>query len=402
MNGARSTRSDAIAAWHQPAVWLCFSVVSLAGCGASSTASSGRVASLRAEIETRATGLDYPRETAALIRDMVSCRPDVLTSLCLQSEFILNRTEAGQRQQVVAAEKVLAEKIVALIHDEVSPDETSFDLGDVARRRRANCLGGTQLFYLLGRSAGLSVTPAGVLEFQKPSWYPAGSRHACCLVTLSDHSVILVNPAPRFFVSRPFAFNEVYVRSGNYYKLRDPDNPLRLYRKIQLLDERGLAAHVCNSRGAALMAQDRLHEALEQYGEATALNPLFAEAWNNQAIALSRSGDPNGALLSYNRAIEIDGDYVEAYYNRANTYSRLGEYDRAIEDYSEAIRQSPRMDQAYANRALCYTSLGQRDAAKRDLARAAELNPMRFMGAHLAGLFDQIRPKPRVDHATAK
>jgi tetratricopeptide (TPR) repeat protein len=337
--------------------------------------------------------LGYPQETVAAFDDAVSCRAGVLTSLSLHSEFISNRTQAREQEQAVAAEKTLARKIVGMIQDWISSDQTTFDLADVLRKRTANCLGYTQMFYILACSAGLAATPVGVVEFQKSGQAPNGFRHACCLVTLSNRSTILVNPAAPVFVSRPFVFDEVYVQSGNYYKLRTQDNPLGLYRRIQLLDHQGLAAHVHNSRGAALAARSKPHEALEQYREAVALNPLFAEAWNNQAVALSKSGDPDGALSSYTQAIEIDDDYAEAYYNRANTYSKLGEYAKAVEDYSQAIRQSPRMDRAYANRALCYASLGDREAAKQDLARAAELNPGRPIADLMARVFGFLRPQ---------
>ncbi len=333
--------------------------------------------------------LHYVPETASAVADMVFSWPSLALKLADPSE------------QTLEAQKSLAARIVCLVQDRVSPDQTTFDLTDVAGKGRANCLGYTQLYYILGKSAGLQVTPVGVLESRKPGQFPSGYRHVCCLVTLSDGSTVLVNAAPPVFVSPPFVFDEVYLRSGSYHKLRNPDNPLGLYRRIQLLDDRGLAAHVDNSRGTALLAQNRLDEALTRFEQAVAGNAMFAEAWNNRAIARSRRGDLDEALSLYNRALEIDGDYAEAYYNRANAYSKLGEYEKAIQDYSVAIGLSPRMDQAYVNRALCYASIGQRAAAQRDLAAAAKLNPGRGAVELVARIFDRLRPKtPPPDPST--
>jgi Flp pilus assembly protein TadD len=339
-------------------------MVLAAGCASSRPADS-----LREPIEARAVGLGYSSETAGALADMVSRWP-------------LSKSCDGERS--------LAKQIALTIAGRITADQTSFDLADVTAQRRANCLGYTQLFCVLAGSAGLSVTPVSVREFQKADAPANGLRHVCCLVMLSNGTTLLVNPAPPVLISRPFLFEETYAQEGNYFTLRSEDNPLCLYRKIQILDDAGLAAHVHNSRGAAMAARNELPEALEQYDKAVALHPLFAEPWNNRAIALVRSGDPNAALSSYDRAIEIDGDYAEAYYNRAAARVKLGEREKAIEDYSRAIRLNPRMNQAYINRALCYASLSERDAARRDLQLAVKLNPSSATAERVARISDRM------------
>ncbi len=387
---------------HRRAAWLCAFLLTVTGCGTPPPAPSSRVTTLRAEVESRVTSLDYTPETAATLSRIMADQTDILARLSLQAEFIANRTRAGEQEQARAAEKVLARRVADIIQGWVTPDQTTFDLTEVMRKRGANCLGCTQMFFVLGGAAGLAVTPVSVLEFRRPGLDPHGFRHVCCLVTLGDGTTLMVNPAAPVFVSRPFVFDEVYVRSGNYYRLRDPANPLDLYRRIQLLDPQGLAAHVHNSRGAVLAARNRTEEALAQYREALILNPLFAETWNNRAVALSRSGDPNRALSSYSRALALDADYAEAYYNRANAYGKLGQYRKAIDDYSRAIQQRPEMDQAYANRALCYASLGDEEAARRDSTRAAQLNPRHSVTEMLRQVSGLFRPRASSGRGTGK
>ncbi|MFC2002728.1 tetratricopeptide repeat protein, partial [Chloroflexota bacterium] len=61
--------------------------------------------------------------------------------------------------------------------------------------------------------------------------------------------------------------------------------------------------------GVELQEQERLEEAIGEYGEAIRLNPQLTEAYNN----------------------------------RGNAYADLGQFERAIQDYGEAIRLNPQL-----------------------------------------------------------
>ncbi|MBW2713576.1 MAG: tetratricopeptide repeat protein, partial [Deltaproteobacteria bacterium] len=88
-------------------------------------------------------------------------------------------------------------------------------------------------------------------------------------------------------------------------------------------------------------AQGAWGEAIAQYREVIAADPLYTKAYNNLAIALVRNGDLEEALPYYHQALALDGHYSNAHYNLANAYSRLGREALAIHHFRRAIDEQP-------------------------------------------------------------
>jgi tetratricopeptide (TPR) repeat protein len=55
-----------------------------------------------------------------------------------------------------------------------------------------------------------------------------------------------------------------------------------------------------------------------------ALNPNFAEAYNNRGIAYEKKGLPGRAIEDYDRAIALNPNLAEAYATRGLTHEQLG------------------------------------------------------------------------------
>jgi Flp pilus assembly protein TadD len=345
------------------ALWLFLSLV-VAGCMTTHqgvfqdrSVVSSNVASWRAEIEAQAESLRYSNEVTSALADLI-----------LSWDGISARG-TGE------SDRLTAKRIVCAIQSEIAPDERVFDLADVVQRRRANCLGCTQLFWIIGRSLGLSVVPIDVLELRKPGPSPIDAHHVCCLVTSDNGAVMMVDPASPGFVSPPFILDAAYTQCDNGLKLKDGSVPAGLHRRIRVLDEEGLVAHVYNSRGVDLVSQDRFAEAIELYAKAIELNPSFAEAWNNRGVARNKSGRPLEALSDYDRALELDPAFVEVFNNRAAVRAGLGQSAEALADCASAERLNPACAAVYNTRATVYHRLGRLDEAIRDYRRAIELDP---------------------------
>ena len=81
-------------------------------------------------------------------------------------------------------------------------------------------------------------------------------------------------------------------------------------------------------------------EAIASYTQALALNPAYAEAYNNRAYAYMRMQNYAPALQDLDQALRIRPDYMHALMNRADIHNFYHEQDlkKAIEDYDHILR----------------------------------------------------------------
>ncbi len=275
---------------------------------------------------------------------------------------------------VAKAEESVAVEIGRLVKNKFSCSDEDFDLADVIKNKQANCLGYSQLFYILGNSISLSVIPINVVELQAPGPLPTGAAHVSYIVSLFDGRTIMLNLVPGGFVSERFIIEERFTKIGNYWELKDKDNPLDIYRKIQLLDKDGLIAYVYSNRGNVCASTGQYDRSIRDYIRAIKLNPNFAEAYNNRGIAYRNLGELKQAVADYTKAIELNPSYAEAYNNRGIAYRDLGLFDQAISDYNRAIKLRPDFAEAFNNRAVVYLHLGQLNQAISDCSKATKLD----------------------------
>ena len=76
--------------------------------------------------------------------------------------------------------------------------------------------------------------------------------------------------------------------------------------------------------------------AIEDYDEAVALNPDYAEAYNNRGVAYEKKGDLDLAIQDYDKAIALRPDLAETYCRRGVTWLVLKEWDKARSDLTTA------------------------------------------------------------------
>ena len=184
-------------------------------------------------------------------------------------------------------------------------------------------------------------------------------------------------------------------------------NDVTLYEHALAVTEDNYVAHT--NLGTALLAQNRVPEALQHYQEALRIDPKSAQAHENLGVALAASGDAVAALVAFQRALELDdrdaGTHVRAadvlagegrlaeavaHYRAAAAlepasalvHSNLGfllaaqgNLDEAVDHYAAALREDPNLAPAHNNLGLALESLGRRDEALRHYSRAVELAP---------------------------
>lgn len=116
-------------------------------------------------------------------------------------------------------------------------------------------------------------------------------------------------------------------------------------------------------------------QTMDDYNQTIALNPMFAQAYNNRGAEHSDQGNTLGAIADFDQAIAIDPQDATAHYNRGIAHYDQGDVTDAIADYSRAISLDSQYAKAYNNRGVARYDLEDFAQAIADYNRAIELNP---------------------------
>ncbi len=341
------------------------------------------------DIEKSVLRLGYPKRTADALVKMVRGWK------CEQWKQNLAQARAGAASSQAAEVARVEEKTVRALYKKIGREIAQgpvkgyfFYLPVVVRDRKAQCLGYSQVFYILGNSIGLKVSVINVLELVSGP-LPEGLGHVACLVGRSDGQVMIVDLNHRY-VNRPFVFKEEFVEAGNYWQLKRKGNPLRIYLRIQVLNESGLVGCVYNNLAGAYTDAGHSNQALSYLNKAIKLNPKFALAFNNRGNAYGKLGQYQKAISDFNKAIELNPKDATAFNNRGTAYGRLGQYQQAISNFNKVIELNPINAKAFNNRGNAYCGLGQHQRAISDFNKAIELNPKdadAYVGRGIASAF---------------
>lgn len=149
----------------------------------------------------------------------------------------------------------------------------------------------------------------------------------------------------------------------------------------------GFTGKVTDRKGTALTADDwllqavgkykqgKFQDALQDFDQAIALNPKFAEAYNGRGFMYHWLQQPSKALQNYNQAIALNPKLAEAYNGRGFTYHWLKQYPKALQDYNQTIALKPKFVEAYINRGRAYFQLKQYPQTLQDYDQAIAINP---------------------------
>jgi tetratricopeptide (TPR) repeat protein len=140
-------------------------------------------------------------------------------------------------------------------------------------------------------------------------------------------------------------------------------------------EERAAEAVRLNNLGAALMNQQRMADALENFKRAAALDPKLSAAGLNQGIALlnSQKIEPARAILL--EVVKQQSDSVRAWYNLGLLYRNAGEAEKALEAFQRAAALDAEDADAQYFVGASYAQLQQYAPAIAAFERAIKLNP---------------------------
>jgi len=388
---------------------------------------STEIVALSEQIKHLVKGLEYSDKVAGDFTKMVISWTDGHGESVLAGwQKELDKAQQDHKQgrissaQLAQINENIARQLSERIKEEVGLNDKFFDLADIIKHRQTQCLGSSQFVYILGNSIGLLVkpidVPMGAIKLENGQLAKAG--HIACMICLPDDRKIITDLAalPDQPVSAPFVMENEFIKIGDYWQLKDEDNPLGIHKRIKILDNNGLIAGIYYNRANDFYRNERYRKAISEYAKAIELCPRFAEAYYSRGGTYERLGWYAKALYDYSKAIEFNPELFPVYNNRGRIYARLGQFTKAVSDFTQTIKLNPEdieayykrgyvydelhqyaeaisdytatiklmqkyrkpdseLSAVYSDRGLAYALWGKREKAKEDLLRADKLNP---------------------------
>ena len=96
-----------------------------------------------------------------------------------------------------------------------------------------------------------------------------------------------------------------------------------------------------NGRGAALLRDGKVDEAITELKRAAELAPSSAVITANLAFAYDKQGKADEALTAYRKVLELEPANTIARNNLGNLLSRQGQYEEATREFEELLRRDP-------------------------------------------------------------
>lgn len=113
----------------------------------------------------------------------------------------------------------------------------------------------------------------------------------------------------------------------------------------------------------AKAAQKHLYDkAVDEYTQAIAIDPNYADAYNSRGVAYAKLMDFQKAVADFSQAIALTPENPESYHNRGMVLSQMREYERAIADFDTAIRLKDR-DAFVLSKAQALEAAGRKEEA---------------------------------------
>ncbi len=282
--------------------------------------------------------------------------------------------------QYAQKEEQVANQLAQTIRQQIAPADASaasdvsryWDLAVIIKDRKAQSLGYSELFFILGNAIGLGVDGIDVIEPQ--SGAQAGAGHTACQVTLFNSKALQVDLTQKNMVSKQFVPDDEYSGPASYHELKDKANRFNLFPRIHTLNKEGLISVVYRSRARADAAAGQMEQAVSLASEAIRMDAYEPKAYLERGNIYRDSGQAEKAVADFTKIIGWDPKDAGAYNSRAGAYLLAGKTDEAISDYAKAIEINPKDAEAFYNRAVAQKSSGQGDKAISDFTKSIELD----------------------------
>ena len=116
--------------------------------------------------------------------------------------------------------------------------------------------------------------------------------------------------------------------------------------------------------GNFLNGQQDFSGAVEQFSQATEINPEFAGAYNALGYAHRSLDDLDSALMAFEEYVALIPDEANPYDSLAELMMEMGDYDESIETYRKALKINPYFAASYQGIAVNHSLKGEPELAQ--------------------------------------
>ena len=166
---------------------------------------------------------------------------------------------------------------------------------------------------------------------------------------------------------------QVYYRQSKYELSK------MVLENAKAIDSKDAATF--NELGLVNLALKAKPAALENFKQAVALKPDFAEAKNNLGALLNESQDYDAAIRELEGAVNAAPDFAQARLNLGNAYRGRQEFSKALSQYQQVVKLQPDLADTYYNLAVLHLD-----------SELPNLQPVERLQAAIA-YFNQYRQK---------
>jgi tetratricopeptide (TPR) repeat protein len=171
---------------------------------------------------------------------------------------------------------------------------------------------------------------------------------------------------------KPHNSPHVYLYRGMVFeKAGRPQSALQDYNQAIALDPSYADAY--SARGTLYQKEGRTDRAMDDFNKSILLNPSSANAYFGKGVISAETGFFDQAIMDFTRSLTVDPAFANAYTNRGIAYAMMGRQDLALADFNRAIELNTRSPDAYFNRGKLYYSIGRKESALADFQDACDL-----------------------------
>lgn len=155
-------------------------------------------------------------------------------------------------------------------------------------------------------------------------------------------------------------------------------------------------ARIHTELGAGYYAQNQLGIALEEFNEASQIDPSYALAHNGLGLVYAALREDAKADASFKRAIQLEPANSESRNNYGTFLCSRGRYDESVVQFLEAVKNplyvTPGV--AYMNAGVCSLRKADIPNAEVYLKRALQVQPVLHQAAYQLALIEFDRSQP--------
>jgi len=148
--------------------------------------------------------------------------------------------------------------------------------------------------------------------------------------------------------------------------------------------------------GAVYFQNKQFEIALEEFTEASRIDPSFALAYNGLGLVHSALGQHDIADANFRKAIQLEPNNSESHNNYGSYLCSRGQYDESIKEFLAAVKNP-----LYATPAVAYANAGICSIRKQDyvsgegyLQKALQINPLLSSAAYQVAQLQFNRDQP--------